>query len=50
MLRFRPSIWSEALECYLAELYVAPAVESRGGLGVKTIAVSVIRAMGMVGF
>jgi ribosomal protein S18 acetylase RimI-like enzyme len=30
LLRFRPSIWSEALECYLAELYVAPA---RRGLG-----------------
>lgn len=30
--RFRPSIWSDALECYLAELYVAP--EQRGiGLG-----------------
>ena len=32
VLRFRPSIWSEALECYLAELYVAP--DRRGhGLG-----------------
>jgi ribosomal protein S18 acetylase RimI-like enzyme len=32
VLRFRPSIWSEALECYLAELYVVP--ERRGqGLG-----------------
>jgi ribosomal protein S18 acetylase RimI-like enzyme len=32
VLRFRPSLWSEALECYLAELYVVP--ESRGhGLG-----------------
>jgi ribosomal protein S18 acetylase RimI-like enzyme len=32
VLRFRPSIWTEALECYLAELYVAP--ERRGhGLG-----------------
>src|SRR5262245_6072886 len=24
VLRFRPSLWTEALECYLAELYVAP--------------------------
>ena len=30
VLRFRPSIWSDALECYLAELYVAPG---RRGLG-----------------
>jgi ribosomal protein S18 acetylase RimI-like enzyme len=32
VLRFRPSIWSQALECYLAELYVVP--DKRGhGLG-----------------
>jgi ribosomal protein S18 acetylase RimI-like enzyme len=32
VLRFRPEIWTDALECYLAELYVAP--ERRGqGLG-----------------
>jgi GNAT superfamily N-acetyltransferase len=32
VLRFRPAIWSEGLECYLAELYVRP--ERRGeGLG-----------------
>jgi ribosomal protein S18 acetylase RimI-like enzyme len=32
VLRFRQAIWAEALECYLAELYVAPA--RRGcGLG-----------------
>jgi GNAT superfamily N-acetyltransferase len=32
VLRFRPSIWSKALECYLAELYVV--AERRGqGLG-----------------
>jgi len=24
VLRFRPAIWTEALECYLAELYVVP--------------------------
>ena len=30
VLRFRPAIWSEALECYLAELYVAPAQRRRG--------------------
>lgn len=32
VLRFRPAIWTAALECYLAELYVAP--DRRGeGLG-----------------
>jgi ribosomal protein S18 acetylase RimI-like enzyme len=30
VLRFRRSIWSEGLECYLAELYVAPAARRRG--------------------
>jgi ribosomal protein S18 acetylase RimI-like enzyme len=30
VLRFRPSIWSQALECYLAELYVVPASRGRG--------------------
>jgi GNAT superfamily N-acetyltransferase len=32
VLRFRPSIWTEALECYLAELYVVPR-SRRCGLG-----------------
>jgi ribosomal protein S18 acetylase RimI-like enzyme len=32
VLRFRPSIWTAALECYLAELYVVPARRG-GGLG-----------------
>ncbi|HWM10102.1 MAG TPA: GNAT family N-acetyltransferase [Solirubrobacteraceae bacterium] len=32
VLRFRPSLWSQGLECYLAELYVVP--DRRGqGLG-----------------
>ena len=32
LLRFRPALWSANLECYLAELYVAP--DQRGhGLG-----------------
>jgi GNAT superfamily N-acetyltransferase len=30
VLRFRPAIWSEALECYLAELYVVPHRRGRG--------------------
>jgi len=30
VLRFRPSIWTEQLECYLAELYVIPDKRGRG--------------------
>lgn len=30
VLRFRAAIWDEAPECYLAELYVAPAKRGRG--------------------
>jgi ribosomal protein S18 acetylase RimI-like enzyme len=30
VLRFREAIWSEALECYLAELYVTPECRGRG--------------------
>jgi ribosomal protein S18 acetylase RimI-like enzyme len=30
VLRFRPAIWMEALECYLAELYVVPRQRGRG--------------------
>jgi ribosomal protein S18 acetylase RimI-like enzyme len=32
VLRFRQAIWSDALECYLAELYVVPELRG-GGLG-----------------
>jgi ribosomal protein S18 acetylase RimI-like enzyme len=30
VLRFRPSLWAEGLECYLAELYVVPDKRGRG--------------------
>jgi ribosomal protein S18 acetylase RimI-like enzyme len=30
VLRFRPSLWSDAEECYLAELYVVPPLRGRG--------------------
>lgn len=30
VLRFRHSIWTEGLECYLAELYVVPPCRRRG--------------------
>jgi ribosomal protein S18 acetylase RimI-like enzyme len=29
VLRFRPAIWTDALECYLAELYVVAALRGR---------------------
>ena len=30
LLRFRPALWSEGLEAYLAELYVVPELRDRG--------------------
>jgi ribosomal protein S18 acetylase RimI-like enzyme len=30
VLRFRPSIWTAGLECYLAELYVVPDLRGQG--------------------
>jgi len=30
LMRFRPSLWVEGLECYLAELYVRPALRGEG--------------------
>jgi ribosomal protein S18 acetylase RimI-like enzyme len=30
VLRFRPSLWTDALECYLAELYVVPDLRGHG--------------------
>ncbi len=30
VLRFRPALWVERLECYLAELYVVPAERGKG--------------------
>lgn len=43
VLRFRHSIWSRGLECYLAELYVAP--ERRGnGLGRLLLEAAIVTA------
>jgi GNAT superfamily N-acetyltransferase len=30
VLRFRPALWKDALDCYLEELYVVPAMRGRG--------------------
>lgn len=44
VLRFRPSLWSAADECYLAELYVVPARRG-GGLGRALLRACVDRAI-----
>jgi GNAT superfamily N-acetyltransferase len=47
VLRFRPSIWSRALECYLAELYVVPARRGRGlGRALMSAAIEFARESG----
>ncbi|MGH2753160.1 MAG: GNAT family N-acetyltransferase [Actinomycetota bacterium] len=47
VLRFRPSIWTEALECYLAELYVVPGRRGQGlGRALMEAAIEVARGKG----
>lgn len=47
VLRFRPAIWSRALECYLAELYVAPPDRGQGiGRALMERAIDVARSEG----
>ena len=47
VLRFRPAIWSNALESYLAELYVVPARRGRGlGRALMVAAMDLARARG----
>jgi ribosomal protein S18 acetylase RimI-like enzyme len=47
VLRFRPAIWTEALECYLAELYVAPRRRRRGlGRALLLAALALARSTG----
>jgi ribosomal protein S18 acetylase RimI-like enzyme len=47
VLRFREAIWAEALECYLAELYVAPARRGRGlGRALMNAAIDLARERG----
>jgi ribosomal protein S18 acetylase RimI-like enzyme len=46
-LRFRPGIWTEALECYLAELYVVPARRGQGlGRALMQAAIELARSQG----
>jgi GNAT superfamily N-acetyltransferase len=47
VLRFREAIWAEALECYLAELYVVPAQRGHGlGRALMNAALELARAAG----
>ena len=47
VLRFRPAIWSDGLECYLAELYVVPDRRGQGlGRALMEAAVEYARSQG----
>jgi GNAT superfamily N-acetyltransferase len=47
VLRFRPAIWSQALECYLAEMYVTPGMRGRGlGRALLQTAIELARSRG----
>ena len=47
VLRFRPSIWTDAPECYLAELYVVPSRRGQGlGRALMEAAIDTARAGG----
>jgi GNAT superfamily N-acetyltransferase len=47
VLRLRPNLWSRALECYLAELYVVPKRRRQGrGLALMEAAMATARTAG----
>jgi ribosomal protein S18 acetylase RimI-like enzyme len=47
LLRFRPSLWSESLDCYLEELYVVPDMRGQGlGQALMEAAMDTARAEG----
>jgi ribosomal protein S18 acetylase RimI-like enzyme len=47
VLRFRPAIWTDKLECYLAELYVVPDRRGRGlGRALMEAAIELARREG----
>jgi ribosomal protein S18 acetylase RimI-like enzyme len=47
VLRFRPSIWTPGLECYIAELYVQPEHRRQGlGLALMNAALDAARDRG----
>src|SRR4051794_1784436 len=47
LLRFRPSLWSDSLDAYLEELYVAPARRGQGrGRALMEAAIDLARSRG----
>jgi ribosomal protein S18 acetylase RimI-like enzyme len=47
VLRFRPALWSEALDCYLEELYVVPGRRGHGlGRALMEAAIDLARDRG----
>jgi GNAT superfamily N-acetyltransferase len=49
VLRFRPALWTEALDCYLEELYVVPNRRSQGlGRALMEAAIELARREGAV--
>jgi ribosomal protein S18 acetylase RimI-like enzyme len=47
VLRFRPAIWTQALECYVAELYVVPQRRRRGlGRALMEASIELARNLG----
>jgi ribosomal protein S18 acetylase RimI-like enzyme len=47
LLRFRPSLWSETLDCYLEELYVVPDRRGQGlGRALMEAAIETARSEG----
>jgi ribosomal protein S18 acetylase RimI-like enzyme len=47
LLRFRPSLWSESLDCYLEELYVVPGLRGKGlGQALMEAAIETARTEG----
>jgi ribosomal protein S18 acetylase RimI-like enzyme len=47
LMRFRPSLWTETLDCYLEELYVVPGKRGQGiGRALMEAAMELARAEG----
>lgn len=50
LVRFRPSVWTDGLECHLQELYVVPALRGQGiGRALLTATIELAREAGAAG-